>query len=208
MEAFIGTVMAVGFNYAPRGWAFCNGQILPISQNTALFALLGTTYGGNGQTTFGLPDLRGRVIAGSQGAGPGISPIAPGEMSGANNVTVTANGQASFTLSVANLPAHTHAATTALQANTGTTGVSTSATAGAVLSSSPTGPTAAAIYLPSTTPPTNPFALGGLTATIGNTGNGQAVVAPVATQSTASVMQPYTGVNYIIALEGIFPSRN
>ena len=87
-EAFIGEIRMVGFNFAPRGWAFCNGQILPISQNTALFALLGTTYGGNGQTTFALPDLQGRVPI-HQGQGPGLTQHYIGEIGGVENVTLT-----------------------------------------------------------------------------------------------------------------------
>lgn len=210
MEVFIGTILPVGFNYAPRGWAFCNGQLLSISQNSALFALLGTTYGGNGQTTFGLPDLRGRVIVGSQAGqqGPGLQPVQPGEMAGTNNVTVLGNGQTSFTLSVNNLPSHTHVAASTLQASTGTTGLSNNATAGAYLSSTPTGAPGAQMYLPTGTDPVSPVNLGGLNTTIGNTGNGAAVIAPVTTQAMISIMQPYTGINYVIALEGIFPSRN
>ena len=71
-EPFLGMIIIVPYNFSPRGWAFCNGQILPIAQNTALFSLLGTTYGGNGQTTFALPDLRGR-FPNSSGQGPGLS---------------------------------------------------------------------------------------------------------------------------------------
>lgn len=78
MDAFMGTIMPVAFQYAPRGWMFCNGQTLPIAQNSALFSLLGTMYGGDGQNTFGLPDLRGRVPVGSQGPGPGIATVAQG----------------------------------------------------------------------------------------------------------------------------------
>ena len=80
-EPFLGEIRAFGFNFAPRGWAMCNGQILSIAQNTALFSLLGTTYGGNGQTTFGLLDLRGRVPI-HQGQGPGLSSKDLGEQSG------------------------------------------------------------------------------------------------------------------------------
>jgi microcystin-dependent protein len=83
MEAFLGTVVAVGFNFVPAGWAFCNGQLLSISQNPALFSLLSTMYGGDGVTTFGLPDLRGRAVAGSQGNGPGVASISQGQLSGA-----------------------------------------------------------------------------------------------------------------------------
>ena len=72
MDAFMGTVLPVAFNYPPRGWLFCNGQTVPIQQNSAMFALLGTMYGGDGQNTFGIPDLRGRVVVGSQGQGPGF----------------------------------------------------------------------------------------------------------------------------------------
>lgn len=95
-EPFLGELRLMSFNYAPRGWAFCDGQLLAIAQNQALFALLGTTYGGNGQTTFALPDLRGRapMHAGPSSAGN----VALGERGGAESVTLTA-GQ---------LPIHTH----------------------------------------------------------------------------------------------------
>ena len=96
-DPFLGELKLLPFNFAPRGWAFCQGQILSIAQNTALFSLLGTTYGGNGQTTFALPDLRGRVPIG-QGQGPGLSPYDLGQVGGTETVTLTN----------ANLPAHTH----------------------------------------------------------------------------------------------------
>lgn len=80
-EGFIGEIKLVGFNFAPRGWADCAGQLLPISQNTALFSLLGTTYGGDGRTTFALPDLRGRVPVGA-GQGTGLNNVKQGEKSG------------------------------------------------------------------------------------------------------------------------------
>jgi microcystin-dependent protein len=97
MEPYIGQIQAFGFNFAPRGWSFCAGQLLPISQNTALFSLLGTTFGGDGRTTFGLPDLRGRSIVGV-GNGPGLDSITWGEKSGHYTQTLTTQ----------NLPAHTH----------------------------------------------------------------------------------------------------
>jgi len=106
MEPFIGQIQAFGFNFAPRGWAMCEGQLLPISQNTALFSLLGTTFGGDGRTTFGLPDLRGRSIVG-MGNGPGLSSISWGERGGAEN----------HTLSVAQMPNHNHSVQ--VQVNTG-----------------------------------------------------------------------------------------
>ena len=96
-EPFLGEIRMVGFNFAPQGWAFCQGQIMSIAQNTALFSLLGTMYGGNGQTTFGLPDLQGRSPVGI-GQGPGLSPIVQGEMAGTENVTLLAS----------NMPMHTH----------------------------------------------------------------------------------------------------
>ena len=103
-EAFVGEIRMAGFNFAPFGWAFCSGQIMPIAQNTALFSLLGTNYGGNGQSTFGLPDLRGRTPI-QWGQGPGLSDVAIGETGGSSTVTLQAN----------NIPPHTHSlsATTA-----------------------------------------------------------------------------------------------
>ncbi len=96
---FLGEIRIFGFNFAPRGWALCSGQLLAISQNTALFSILGTTYGGNGTSNFALPDMRGRVALGS-GQGPGLSVYALGEQSGVENVT----------LLVSEMPAHRHAA--------------------------------------------------------------------------------------------------
>ncbi len=96
-EPFIGEIRMFGFGFAPQGWAQCNGQLLPIAENTALFSLLGTTYGGDGRTTFALPDLRSRVPAG-QGQGPGLSSYAQGQAGGAETVTLTA----------AQMPGHAH----------------------------------------------------------------------------------------------------
>jgi microcystin-dependent protein len=225
MEAFMGTVLPVAFNYPPRGWMFCNGQTIPIAQNSAMFALLGTMYGGDGVSTFGLPDLRGRVIVGSQGAGPGISNVVQGEKAGTNNVTVIANGNVSFTLNTANLPAHNHPATltlnpfnasTQITVGTGTNGGLTAANSNGGLTSTGAGQSGAAIYLPAGTAPTSPVSLGGVTTSVTgsgsvatqNTGSGTAVVAPFTSSALTSVMQPYLGLNYIIAMEGIFPSRN
>ena len=99
-EPFIGQIMMVGFNFPPRGWAQCNGQLLPISSHTALFSLLGTTFGGDGRTSFGLPDLRGR-IAKHIGQGPGLANVTWGQRGGRENVTLT----------IANMPSHTHTVT-------------------------------------------------------------------------------------------------
>ncbi len=97
---FIGEIMTVGSNFCPRGWASTDGQLLAISSNTALFSLLGTTYGGDGRTTFGLPDLRGRSSVGV-GNGPGLTPISWGQRTGRETVT----------LNLTNLPSHNHTAT-------------------------------------------------------------------------------------------------
>jgi microcystin-dependent protein len=96
-EPFLGEIRLFGFNYAPNGWAFCQGQLMSIAQNTALFALLGTMYGGNGQTTFALPDFRGRVPVG-MGQGPGLPNYTQGEMS----------GEVNHTLIITEMPAHNH----------------------------------------------------------------------------------------------------
>ena len=96
-QAFLGTIRLVGFNFAPVDWALCQGQLLPISQNSALFSLLGTYFGGDGQQNFALPDLRGRVAI-SQGQGPGLSNYTQGQTSGVETVT----------LNSAQVPAHTH----------------------------------------------------------------------------------------------------
>lgn len=97
MEPYLGQIQPFGFNFAPRGWASCEGQLLPIAQYSALFSLLGTTFGGDGRTTFGLPDLRGRQITG-QGNGPGLDNVTWGEKGGAERQTLTA----------AQIPQHTH----------------------------------------------------------------------------------------------------
>src|SRR4051812_902324 len=96
-EPYLGEIRCFGFNFAPRGWAQCNGQLLSIQQNTALFSLLGTSYGGNGQTTFGLPNLQGRIPM-HWGSGPGLSPTVIGETL----------GQTSATLTTSQIPAHAH----------------------------------------------------------------------------------------------------
>lgn len=105
MEGYIAQIMFMALNFTPRNWAACDGRIVSIATNTALFALLGTTYGGNGVSTFALPDLRGRVPVG-QGIGPGLSPYTLGQTGGAETVTLT----------LGQMPAHTHA----LNASTGT----------------------------------------------------------------------------------------
>jgi microcystin-dependent protein len=165
---FLGEIRLVPYNFAPKGWAFCDGQILSISQNTALFSLLGTTYGGNGQTTFALPDLRGRHATES-GQGPGLSNISLGEVGGTETTTLLQT----------NMPAHTHL----MNANNGGP-QTTDRPQGAVL-------TRGGVYASSPNTTMNPQ-------TIGIAGGSQPF----------SHRPPYLGLHYIIALAGIFPSRN
>jgi microcystin-dependent protein len=116
MEPFVGQIIPVGFNFAPVGWFLCQGQTLPIDQFTPLFSLIGTTYGGDGQSTFNLPDLRGRVPL-HQGQGPGLSNYILGEPTGTENVTLLAS----------QIGVHTHAFMTSANTSNLTTPASTSA---------------------------------------------------------------------------------
>jgi microcystin-dependent protein len=165
-EPFIGQLLLVGFNFAPRGYALCNGQLLSIAQNTALFSLLGTTYGGNGQTTFGLPDLRGRVSL-HQGQGPGLSSQTIGEVAGVETVTLTTN----------QIPQHSHQ--TLANAGLGSTAKPAGAVAAQGGSYSPT-----------------------------SDGTRLADSATAGGNQPHSVMQPYLVLNWVIALQGLFPSRS
>lgn len=130
-DPFLAEIRLFAGNFAPRGWAFCNGQILPISQNTALFALIGTYYGGDGKTTFALPDLRDRVPI-HQGQGPGLSVRSLGEVGGAGSVQLT----------LAELPAHVHPASD-LPATTNRATDAVPAAGGRYTTATPTGPAAA-----------------------------------------------------------------
>lgn len=196
-EPFLGEIRMFAGNFAPRNWAFCNGQLLSISQNSALFAILGTTYGGDGITNFQLPNLQGRLPM-HWGNGPGLSPRVIGESAGAESTS----------LLISNLPSHTHTAVFtqtggAAQVNVTATIGGLQAAAGNMLGQSPAaGPTQAPIYAPPDSPVSGQLAGvsggGGGTVAIGLTGNGTPV----------SLMQPYLAVSFIIALSGIFPSRN
>ncbi len=170
-QAFLGTIRLVGFNFAPVGWGLCQGQTLSISQNSALFSLLGTYFGGNGQTTFNLPDLRGRVGVG-QGQGPGLANYDQGQTGGVETVTLTA----------AQAPAHSHTLMAATNVTAPNPGPSLAL-----------GTPAAAVKLYGAGAPT---ALA--PASIGSFGSG----------GPHENRQPYLGLNYIIALTGIFPSRS
>ena len=201
-DPFIGEIRMVGFNYAPRGWAPCDGRLLPISQNSALFALLGVTYGGDGVTTFALPDYRSRSAVG-MGTGPGLTTVIQGEKSGTESVT----------LSSLQMPVHTHAATaTATATSTGTLQIggtssnpsATPSTTNNVLSASGGGPGSATIWSDQLSSPVtlaNPEAINtsvNVNVTLQNAGGSQPV----------GLRNPFLGTNFIIATEGIFPSRN
>jgi microcystin-dependent protein len=161
---FLGEIKIISWNFAPRGWAFCNGQFLPINQNQALFSLFGTTYGGNGQTTFALPDLRGRAPV-HVGAG-----FTQGEK----------GGQSAHTVTQSEMPAHNHFMS-ALSDN-----ADTPIAAGSLLAS------AAGLYGPAASLTTL------VPATITNVGGSQ----------PHENRQPLLVLNFIVALQGIFPSQN
>jgi microcystin-dependent protein len=224
MEVFLGTIMAVGFNFAPRGWAMCSGQLLSISQNSALFALLGTAYGGNGQTTFGLPDLRGRTLVG-MGQGPGTGDVQLGQLWGTDNATVIVNGVASVTIDAAHLPKHSHPvsidgslleATSSLKV-TKNVGIGMPDEGFTIGTGGTSGPGMASIYVGNNVAPTVTLNAGSVatklsgqidTTTGENTGGGGAIPVPITANGLTSIVQPSLGINYIIALQGIFPSRN
>lgn len=190
-EGFLGEVKMFAGNFAPRGWAFCDGQLLPISQNQALFSLLGTTYGGDGRTTFALPDLRGRAPIGPRN-GPGLSNYREGQKGGVEyNI-----------LNILQMPAHNH---NVIINNNGTVSIPVNSEAGNEDESNPgagvlantgadnfSSETTTAIYSG------NPIAIQGITANTLNTGANQSV----------ENRQPFLAINYIIALQGVFPSRN
>jgi len=179
MEGYLAEIRMFAGNFSPRGWFFCQGQILSIAQNTALFSLLGTTYGGNGQTTFALPDFRGRVAVGT-GQGPGLPSVDLGEMAGTNTTTLIIN----------NLPQHNHTISGSITPQAATDGALVTDPTGKF-----TGP--GAFYAAAgDNVGTAPIPSTGLT--IGITGSNQPI----------SLMQPYLGMNYIVCSEGIYPSRN
>jgi len=172
-DQFIGEIRVVGFNFAPVGWALCNGQLLAISQNTALFSLLGTFYGGNGTSTFALPNLQGMAPM-NAGQGLGLTQRVLGETGGETAVTLLTTG----------IPSHTHAAQNAAESNAGTPGTTT------IFGGCGRGKEPA--YAPAGT------AAQMSTKAVGLTGGGQ----------PHNNLPPYTVMNFIIALQGIFPARS
>ncbi|WP_025764200.1 phage tail protein [Dyadobacter tibetensis] len=177
-ENYLGEIKMFAGSYPPSGWAFCNGQLLAISSHTALFSLLGTNYGGDGEETFALPDLRGRVPI-HAGNGPGLSQYRLGQKGGAEQVTLTSN----------NLPAHTHEAT--LKIGVSDQPGNTSNPVGAILANS-------GAFDKEYTDQDSTGTLGKTSVTINPTGSSQPV----------DIRQPYNTVNFIIALTGVFPPRD
>lgn len=179
-NVYLGQIVPFGFQFAPVGFAFCNGATLPISQYSALFSLLGTYYGGNGSSTFQLPNLAGRTAIG-QGQSAGTSSYVIGQLGGTESATLGVN----------NLPAHTHTLS-AVQAKATAQAPAT----GSLLARSSEGSTGGSlpqIYVPAGTAGTQ-VALGG----VGITGSNAAF----------SLLNPFLTINYCIATSGIYPSRN
>lgn len=202
-DPFIGQISMFAGNFAPRGWAFCNGQLLSISQHTALFSILGTIYGGDGVTTFALPNLQSRSPVGT-GTGAGLTNVQLGQVGGVESTTLT----------TLNMPIHSHGVTTtatatstgSLQvAGTGSNASTTpSATNNILGASGAGGPSSAAIWSDQLTSPVtlaNPE-------TISTTLNVNVAVQPAGSSQPLPIRNPYLGMNFIIALEGIYPSRN
>lgn len=172
MDGTMAEIRMFGGNFAPRGWALCNGNLLPIAQYDALFTLIGTTFGGDGQNTFALPDFRGRRPIGT-GLGPGLSNYVFGETKGTESVTLLSS----------NLPMHTHTLALNCSINKAT-------------STTPVG------NVPAVTEENLAYgSTSGASMPISNSGNsGQ--------NQPVSIISPYLAVNFIIAVEGVYPSRN
>lgn len=176
MDAFLGEIRLMSFQFAPKGWMYCQGQLLSVTQNQALFALLGTTFGGNGQTTFALPDLRGRVIVG-QGQLTGGSNYMPGQVGGTENVTLVQ----------AQIPAHTHTFSGTVQAGSD------------AFNNTPAG-----AYPGDSGDPQ--YASGTANGSLNQATLAGGVLSPVGGQPHENRM-PTLVLNYAIAVQGYFPSR-
>ncbi|RZK58401.1 MAG: phage tail protein [Hymenobacter sp.] len=177
MDNYIGEIRIFAGNFAPQDWQFCNGQLVNINDYQALYSLIGTTYGGDGQTTFGLPDMRSRAAVG-MGPGPGLSNYQLGQLAGAENVTLTNN----------QLPAHQHPVQAAPRATTGSPAVGSPA--GAYF-----GDQGGKVYAAG--PGTTQLAAGSV---VGQT-------APTGGSQPHTNIQPYQAISYIISMGGIYPSQ-
>lgn len=202
MEVFIGSVMTFPFSYAPYNWSLCGGQLVPLRQYTALFSLLGNIYGGDGQTTFGLPNLQSRIPT-NQGTGAGLKPKALGDALGAETLQ----------LSLANLPAHTHAAalgslkpiTTVTLANPTNNPQPVPSDTNAWIGASTPGTDGSATIF-STDKGTTPVEQSGIETIIAP--NPGITLANTGSSAAFSILNPFLVVNFSIAMQGIFPSRN
>jgi microcystin-dependent protein len=182
-EPFIGEIRMVGFNFAPQGWALCQGQLLSIASNTALFSLLGTMYGGNGVQTFGLPDLRGRVPI-NFGQGPGLPAYVQGQVGGQTAVTLLQN----------NLPAHTHLVAPQVSGANGT-------------SSSPVNNYPAADVTSTSSREVSATTMSYAAQSAATQAGGAFQSGVTGGNLPVDIEQPYLVLNFIIALYGTFPSR-
>ena len=192
VNPFIGQITLFAGNFAPRSFAFCEGQLMSIAQNSALFSILGTTYGGDGRTTFALPDLRGRAPVNPR-RGPGLSEYRLGERGGTEEVT----------LNILNLPNHHHFTTTSGGGEnvvmSSIAGVRDTPEAGDVMAVASFGPGISATKVNAYGPPTSPVISQTLSPTVllGNAGGSQ----------SHENRKPFLALNYIIALFGVYPSR-
>ncbi|MEO0469048.1 MAG: tail fiber protein [Bacteroidota bacterium] len=187
-DGMIGEVRLFAGNFAPRNWAFCNGQLLQVSQNDALFSILGTTYGGDGRTTFALPNLQSRVVT-QQGSGVGLTQRNLGAQFGTETNT----------LNTLQMPAHTHTATVDTFKPKAESGAGTTDDPkGAYLAAAQDGNGTRDIYNTSIASEPADMAEEMVSATIGNTGGGQSI----------TNVQPFTVLSYIICTLGTYPSRH
>ncbi len=184
VDPFLGQIAWVAFTFNPRGWANCDGQLLPIAQNSALFSLLGTTYGGDGRVTFALPDMRGRVPI-HLGSGPGLTTYQQGERGGVESVT----------LQESQIPSHSHGL--AVSTSKANRAFPFGNQFGMALFKPESGPRVQGPVIPYRTPENPPDELMD-PRTIANTGGSQ----------PHTNIQPFNTIRCIIALEGVFPSRN
>lgn len=183
MEGTLSEIRMFAGNFAPLYWAYCNGATISIAENTALFSLIGTTYGGNGQTTFLLPNFQGRIAVGT-GQGPGLAPVDLGEVAGSNSVTMTSS----------TMPMHNHVG--ALKVSTGAATSASPANGYPAVGNGTTSDGKTIQYSYGAATPDGTSTMGGLT------------VASAGSNQPFSVANPTLALNFIICVEGIYPSRN
>lgn len=181
MEVFIGSIVAFGFNFPPYGWVSCNGQLLSIAEYTTLYALIGTAYGGNGQTTFGVPNLQGRA------------PVGQGNFLGTTYTMGETAGNDAITLTIANMPAHSHVGQSQVAIPASTTEGNSSNPEGNILANCATH---------------NIYSNAAPDSFMHNITNSTITVSTAGSNQPLDITDPYLAINYSIAVEGIFPSRN